>query len=384
VPPFRLLTTEGKRNMEGNQRLTIEPSSPEEAGTPATAQRSERAAVEGVTEVAKDSAPQAPSTPKQERTWADMDRELAPLQWGWQGWLANGLLTMVIADSGVGKSALCLHIASSYMLGNNWPDGSPFEGETGSVLWGETEAAQAINLARAKSWNLPLDRILAPLDDPLTDVQLRDPHHQDAIRSHAARVEVRLVIVDSLRGAHSGDENSSEVIWVGKWLAELARDTGKPVLLTHHLRKRSLVDRGEVTLDRMRGSSAIAQTARVVWAIEKPDPTQPEIRRLSMIKNNVAPCQQPLEFAFLEKGLVFTEPSAQAAPDTERLRAMRFLETVLSAGPVPAAEVGEQAHRNGFSTATLNRAKAVLGIKSDKQGNCWVWSLSARGSNILS
>jgi hypothetical protein len=313
------------------------------------------------------------------RTWADMDRVLAPLEWGWRDWLPNGLLTMVVAESGIGKSALCLHIASSYMLGNNWPDGSPFEGETGSVLWCETEAAQAINLARAKNWNLPLDRILSPLEDPLTDVQLRDQVHKDAIQSHAEREEVRLIIVDSLRGAHSGDENSSEVIWVGKWLAELARDTGKPVLLTHHLRKRSLLDRSEVTLDRMRGSSAISQTPRVVWAIDKPDPTQPEIRRLSMIKNNVAPCQQPLEFAFRETGLVFTEDSNQLAPETEGLRAMRFLETVLSTGPMPAAEVSEQARREGFSTATLNRAKAALGIRSNKQGNGWVWSLIIRG-----
>ena len=48
----------------------------------------------------------------------------------------------------------------------------------------------------------------------------------------------------------------------------LARDTGKPVLCTHHLRKKGLQDGEAVTLDRLRGSSATVQTARLVWAEE--------------------------------------------------------------------------------------------------------------------
>ena len=73
-----------------------------------------------------------------------------------------------------------------------------------------------------------------------------------------------------------------------KQLSDLARDLGKPVMISHHLRKLTLLDqRGVVTLQQGRGSLAIFQPARAVWAIDNPDPHHPETRRLSLIKNNL-------------------------------------------------------------------------------------------------
>ena len=103
----------------------------------------------------------------------------------------------------------------------------------------------------------------------------RDIEHQQALLEAAFRDDIRLIVVDSLRGAHRGRENDSDLISLVGWLAAMARDTGKPVLLTHHLRKRSQGEGEEVTLDRIRGTSAILQPARVVWALDRPDPTDP-------------------------------------------------------------------------------------------------------------
>jgi putative DNA primase/helicase len=159
-------------------------------------------------------------------TWADLDSLIGPIQWRWKNWLPQGMLTIIAGELGVGKSIMALRIAACFLRGDPWPDGTPYTGETGAVLWCEAEAAQAINLSRAKAWGLPLDRIYTPFEDPMVDILLDDPNHREAIATVARREEVLLIVVDSLRGATRGDENSSETIAITKWLAELARDTG--------------------------------------------------------------------------------------------------------------------------------------------------------------
>ena len=229
-------------------------------------------------------------------TWADMAREVGPIRWVWEGWLAAGFLTMVAAGLEMGKSNLCLRIASCFLRGDPWPDGSPCELPPTSILWCETEAGQAMNLDRARKWGLPLDRIVTPLADSLADVNLDHPDHRRAIAAVAAQEDIGLVIVDSLSGRSTRDEKSAAFGEVTGWLASLARETGKPILLTHHLRKRGPNDSDpnrSVTLEMLRGSTAIAQTARTVWALDKPDSAS-DWRRLTQINNNLAKPAPPL------------------------------------------------------------------------------------------
>ena len=134
---------------------------------------------------------------------------------------------------------------------------------------------------------IPMERVYYPLEDPLADINLGNPKHMEAIREIANRSDVSLVIVDSLRGAHQRDEDSSKMITIVKSLAELARDVNKPVLVSHHPRKESVTDLDVITLDRLRGSSAIVQPARMVWAVDWPDPALKENLRLSVIKSNL-------------------------------------------------------------------------------------------------
>lgn len=102
------------------------------------------------------------------------------------------------------------------------------------------------------------------------------------------RGDVCLGVVDSLWGTSQGNDRDAEIGLTTKWLAQQARDTGKPILLSHHLRKRGMFDLDEITLDRVRGSSTIVQTARLVWALDAPHPDAPERKRLSVIKPNLA------------------------------------------------------------------------------------------------
>jgi len=237
-----------------------------------------------------------------------------------------------------------------------------------------------VNLERAKKWGLPLECILHPLREPLEDVHLDHSRHRAAIIALAQRSDVQLVVVDSLSGGHTLRENSSsEMISTVKWMAELARDSAKPVILTHHARKRSILDVGEgMTLDRSRGSSGITQTARMVWGIDSPDAQNPDHRRLSVIKSNLSRKPKPLGFTVSEEGLAFGEAPEPPRQETQLDRAVDLLEETLDEGPVPAKEVLAEAEAKGISSSTMKRAKKALGVEARRHSDQWYWGLPGR------
>jgi putative DNA primase/helicase len=313
-------------------------------------------------------------------TWADMANVIGPVKWEWPGWLAKGMLTILAGESGAGKSALALRICGCYLCGWPWPDGCKFTGETGAIVWCEAEAAQAVNLDRAKAWGLPIDKIYTPLADPLDDVKLDIPEHAAALAQKAMLPEVRLIIVDSLRGMHRGDENSSETMNTIKWLAELTRDSGKSLILTHHLRKRSLFDGEGVELERLRGSSAIVQTARLVWALDVPDPKIRDIKRMQVIKSNLSKFPDPVGVTIDGTGVKFVDAPETPKIETKLDQAIDLLMALLQANPVAATQIETEFNQAGISNPTMKKAKAKLGVVSVKTKTGWMWSLPAKES----
>jgi len=264
------------------------------------------------------------------------------------------------------------------MRGDPWPDGSAFGGEQGGVLWLETENAQALNLARAKAWGLPLELLINPFADPLAELRLADQRHRRAIAERAARPDVRLVVLDSLSGGWAGrDENSADVLELMKWFAALARDTGKPFLVTHHLRKKGQQDvDGELDLDMLRGSSAVVQVARLVWALDRPSKTDAALR-LQVLKSNLARFPGPLGMAISDDGRVIFagEPPAKPTKESREQAAEAFLLDLLKAGPLAATAVWASSRAAGIAESTLKRAKETLGVDSDKRPGGWIWFL---------
>lgn len=312
--------------------------------------------------------------PEKLSTFADIHRLTGSIEWSWPGWMANGYLHLLASEAGVGKSFLAMRIAGCFLLGMPWPDGTPFTGGLGNVLWCEAEAAQQLNKERALALGLPLERIIIPSADPFRDIDLRNNEDKDAIWSVAYDDKVKFIVVDSLSGADPREENDSSKLTVLKWWAELARNTGKPMLITHHLNK-PLFGNENVTLHRLRGSTAIPQLARVIWTIDTPDPNNRELKRLSVLKNNLAAFPEPIGVT-IGDGVRFGAAPTAPQQYSELDRAMDFLRDLLAREPIPAKDVEEAAEAEGLSMSTVRRAKKQLGVTSVRTAeNIWQWSL---------
>jgi hypothetical protein len=356
------------------------PSSPGvEDSTPTPAGKSAPAPARVATRPAPTPRPTPkPPEPEPLTSWLDLAKTLDPVTWHWERWLAPGFVHLLASKSGLGKSALALRIAACYMRGDPWPGENAFTAEQGAVLWLESENAQPLNLDRAKRWNLPLDRLINPFGDPMAELRLADRRHRKAIAERAALPNVRLVVLDSLSGAWAGrDENDAAVLELMKWFAGLARDTKKPFLVTHHLRKRGKDDpEGELDLDMLRGSSAVVQVARLVWALDRPNKADP-LLRLQVLKSNLARFPTPLGMAIDDDGRVIFAGDAPARPTKEgqEQAAERFLLKVLGPGPVAMTDIEQQAAKAALPIRTLRRAKDALVVESVKLAGRWYWRL---------
>lgn len=330
-----------------------------------------------------------PETPNVEEikvtfsTWSDLDGILGPLEWDWEGWLAKGFLHILVGQTGEGKSRLALRVAATYLTDLDFPDGASYEGARGSIGWAEAEAGQAMNRDRARAMGLPTDNILSPLSNPLDDFRLSVPEHQARLAELAMRPDVKIIVVDSLSGADPTAEKSTEDAKSINWLAALARDCQKPILLTHHLRKRGMLDtEGEVDLDRVRGISTILQYARVIWAIDTPDLTNKETKRLSVIKSNLAKKPKPIGFT-INDTIEFTDAPEKPRNDGPQDRAMDLLLSLLAKGPMKASDIEDNFNGAGISRRAMFDGKKALSIVATRRENRWYWALPAEEENNL-
>ena len=232
-----------------------------------------------------------------------------------------------------------------------------------------------MNLARAKEMNLPTDKIYSPLGDPLDDFRLDNGDHRAKLATMALWPQIKLIVVDSLSGADPTAEKSTQDAKNVNWLAALARDTQKPVILTHHLRKRGLFDiEGEVSLDRIRGISTILQYARVIWAIDTPNLQDKDTKRLSVIKSNLAKKPEPIGFV-IDDEITFTDAPEKPRNETRVEQAADLLQALLEKEPRSAVDILDEFEQAGYSKSGLYRAKDALSVVSIRKNGRWVWSL---------
>jgi hypothetical protein len=297
-----------------------------------------------------------------------------------RGWLPFAMLTMVLGPPGVGKSIWVLFALVRPIIcgGLNWFHGLIGPTEPGNVLWCDTEGSAAINAQRIKDFGLPAERIKVPYeDDPLVAINLNSEEHLAQIEAVILKYQIKLVVIDSLRGAHGGEENSSKMAEPLQRLAEIGQRTGAAIIVIHHTRKLQADE--EISDNSSRGSNAIIAMVRSQIGIYQPDPKN-EWRKLLMLKENLGLRPTPIGFRISSAGLEFGPAPDRPHKHTEKDRAAEWLKAHMQPGRwYKAADLEDAAAKAKLSETALRRARDDLGItKPDhlrrvKDG--WEWKL---------
>lgn len=310
-------------------------------------------------------------------TWKTHAATLTRVEWTWPDWLPNGFVSLLAAQSEIGKSSLAQAIAGALTDGRRLPD-LTFPPVLGNVVWVDTEASQVLNYTRAEAWGIDMAKFIVPtLDGTMDDIDLRTPAGWASLE-HAAHLDgVVMIVIDSLGGAVSV-ENTEEMKDVVRRLAILARDTGKPLLLIHHPRKLAQGEPDEMTLDRVRGSSGIVQFCRMIWTIETPNPFEEDTKRLRVLKSNLGKKPKPIGFRITDDGITFGAAPERPEENTKLTQAEMMIRELLKDGKPKLASVFlETAAGKNINEKTLQRAKKSLGVVSEHapDGKAWVWRM---------
>lgn len=309
---------------------------------------------------------------------ADVGKVVKKVSYLVDGWIPNGMVTMFIAEPGGAKSAGVLGaIVKPVVTGTPFFDGKPRTKKSQYVLWCDTESTAAINFKRMNDWGIPSDKVLVPHEDPLQPFDLTSANDLQRLKDIIEQHDVKVVVIDSLRGAHNGDENSSSMQTALKTLSTIAESTGVAIIAIHHTRK--MYEDEELTAGSSRGSNAFVAVSRSVLGIDRPNKNS-DWRRLQMLKENLGIAPAPIGFRVTNTGIEFGPAPQRAGKAVKQVvSATEFLKESLADGEWKlAAEIIENAKVNhALSVDVLKRARNDLGIVTPhnvrKTKDGWEW-----------
>ena len=339
---------------------------------------------------------QAPDRPARGVTLTRVDAiRPEPIAWLWPGWLARGKLHLVAGAPGTGKTTLGLNLAALLTTGGRWPDGAEAPRADVALWSGEDTAADVL-----------VPRLLAAGADPTrmhlvsgfrTDQGSRpfDPSRDiPELSARLAALDPALLIVDPLVSAVTGDSHrNAEVRQALQPLVDLATARGIAVLGMMHFSKAT---QGRDTVERINGSIGFGALARLVLATAKtedgcilvraksnigPDgggfcyrllledlPAHPEVSATRVVWGEALEGDARALLGEVEQG----SDAARETSDVET-----FIRGCLTAGPVSARQMQDDARDAGYSWDRVKRCARRLGVQRCKEGyqGSWLWRL---------
>ena len=317
------------------------------------------------------------------------------VRWLWSDRIPLGRLTGLVGDPGVGKSWLSLVVASAVTTGAALQGGQESPGEPGDVLLLTAEDGLA-DTVRPRMEDMRADLTRVTVLTAIRDAKGNERHPSlladiPAMESVLAGGGYRLVIIDPLNaylGVNLDTHRDAALRSALTPLAAMAERMGVAVLFVHHLNK----GQRDRAIYRLQGSIAVVAAARVVHLVGM-NPDDGTDRVFTCIKNNLALSPPALSFELTEGRFLWrgesnvTEAALLRGDEDEGKRsaqdeAAEFLRVLLGDGPVEAKQAQREYREVGISERTIMRAKAALGVKSERHGQAgqqgggtWVWSL---------
>jgi hypothetical protein len=351
------------------------------------------------------------------RSLGKLAEELEPVSWLWPGWIPRGMLSLLGAAPGAGKSLLALDLARRVIHGEAFPDGPGLERfAPGKVVYVDAEAVPQIQNERALAWGMDRSLLYLMLPaEPFSMIDLGEEAEQQRLLTLVYDLQPELVVIDSLSSISvRGENNVEDVRAMLGFLGAVAREFDLALLLIHHLRKRAplaaLRMPAPVSPDDFRGSTHIIAMARSVLALstiqEGPEPDRNGPRRLEVIKTNLCRYPAPLGVRFVEDGggssqgpdgaqdgvaawavprVVYgPAPKPYRKPTQTEACAAWLVDTLREAAvPQQPKKVLALAQEQGFTRATVYRARRELeGVvvhMGNKRSPGSLWALSGEG-----
>lgn len=332
---------------------------------------------------------------------ADIAADLDPVRWLWTNWIPRGMITLMGAVPGAGKSYVCLDLAHRLIANLGWPDGKPMDPSfTGNaVVYIDAEVVPQLINQRAEAWGMDRKRLFLMLpDDDSEMIDFSVEKYRDHLVEMLHSVQPSLLIIDSLSSINSrGENNVDDVRTLLAFLNTVAKEFEIGLILIHHLRKHSTLPllSNDLSIDDFRGSSHIIAMSRSVLGLNVvqtgPEPDRNGPRKMQVLKTNLAAYPDPVGCEFVPlypTGVMLKwgrEPEEYEKPTEADKCESWLIELLTTRGAMRPKEIIEEALNAGYSRATVYRTRENLtGRIVDTEGrqspkNEWMLSEGAPG-----
>lgn len=336
----------------------------------------------------------ASAAPLRFPTLSELAANLEPVTWLWENWVPKGMLTMLGAYQGTGKSYLTMDLARIVLHGSTWPDGQPTQHDAAGarVVYVDAEGIPQVNSARATAMAVDTKRMYLLTADVGELLDLTRQVWRDRLLDLCYTVSPALVIIDSLNAVTStGTKSVEDVNALMSFLAGVARYFDTSLVLVHHLRKPGggqLMLPG-ISIHDFMGSAHITAMMRSVIGMSVVQQKGRQFslngpRRVEVVKTNLTPTYPPALAVTLEQpapGAVRFSYAPVEADDTgadEQTPEEWLVKYLEENGPTAFGDLVDDAEQENISKTALHRARKRLGgriVDSGKRksrGNQWM------------
>jgi hypothetical protein len=315
------------------------------------------------------------------------------MEWVWKDWLPRGKLSLLVGAPKTGKTLLAIDLAAVITSGGTFPDGTRAD-KSDVIFWTAEDDLDDTISPRFKAAGGDLSRVhfvgntvssgRGQPFNPAQDLPLLMGAIQGMEKPPA------LLILDPVVSVTHDMNNALQVRMSLLPVIEMAQAHGMAVCGITHFRKSS-GEAGNIG-ERIIGSSAFLQVARMVWYAIKP-PDMDGQRVFFKGDTNLAESDEGYlyevegrEAEFKEHQLTiqtagivwgeklqgdalqaFIKPDAKADTAPVQAEAEAFLKQFLASGARLKKDIEEEAENRAITKITLGRAKRELGIKHRKR-----------------
>lgn len=299
-------------------------------------------------------------------------------EWILHQWIVRGDLHLLAACQGGGKTTFAAYVAAVLTAGKPWLGNRSDPGQPLEVAWLSLEEQQGRIVARLRANGVDDSRIriLGEVVEGLEDPRPWNlPGDFAALENYLTEYPADLLIVDGLGYAVTGDGSYPVVARTLSKLGKVAERHRLAILgITHTPKAASNAKTAAI------GSTAWTALARILWVIGD-DPDQDGRQVVRVAKSNFEYPPQGIGFSITndpqtEAGLVsdltVSEVTAEALVGeregeearSERQECAEAIRELLSAGPYGTGPFMDALRSQGFSEATVKRARRQLGVVS--------------------
>jgi hypothetical protein len=322
------------------------------------------------------------------------------LEWVWPDRIPAGKLTALAGSPDLGKSLVTIDIVARASTGRDWPDSENAIPACDVLMLVTEDDLNDTVKPRLMAAGTNMDRVHV-----ITGVEIGDDRRDFALdtdikelrKLFQANPKIRLLIVDPISSflGNADLNKEKEVRRVLTPFAQLAHETGVAVVAVAHFNKTV----GVSSIHKIGGAVALVGVPRMVWGLAKND-ENPELRLMAKIKGNVSGKESGLSYKIATRKVDIQGKPTEVAVISWEGPTSKTLDEVLSAAADPeegklrraigwlrgllpqngrgilAGEVYRAAKQQGYSDATVRRAKEQLGVKHSKIGGKSMWSLA--------